>query len=200
LGFKVRGSRFEGAQIESCRVEIRGTHPWLGKTKDGYPLFMGGSRFLKLRVGHPPIYVCTARKSWPPQRTTGKTRGGWIGDERMDRRTAGRSEARGRRGARRNRRRGATRPSPCQHPTSHVSESRHGAPIHFGLVRSGPPASVCTPIPDARLLSGYDDESLYPLRLHSCLNFNTDQKPKKVWGCSNAYIIYKIASVNLCRR
>ena len=29
---------------------------------------------------------------------------------------------------------------PARHPTSHVSESRHGAPIHFGLVRYGLPA------------------------------------------------------------
>jgi len=30
---------------------------------------------------------------------------------------------------------------PARHPTSHVSESRHGAPIHLGLVRPGPPAT-----------------------------------------------------------
>jgi hypothetical protein len=35
-------------------AEIRGTHTWLGKTKDGHPIFMGGSKFQKLRVGHPP--------------------------------------------------------------------------------------------------------------------------------------------------
>jgi hypothetical protein len=31
------------------------------------------------------------------------------------------------------------------------------------------------------------DETLHPLRSHSCLDFNTDQKLTEEWGCPNAY-------------
>src|ERR1035438_243562 len=50
-----------------------------------------------------------------------------------------------------------------------------------------PVRSAGTPKPDAQPLPGSADEPLHLLRLHSYLNFNTVQKTKKEWGCSNAY-------------
>jgi len=50
-----------------------------------------------------------------------------------------------------------------------------------------PARSARTPKPDAPPPPGSADESPYPLRLPSCLNFNTDRKPTEEWPCPNGY-------------